>query len=65
MAHQHKAEFHQSLRNPHPECNETARQGFDEWMCRLLEEDAEELVDARAGKPVRWIPGEGWVEERK
>jgi hypothetical protein len=28
----------------------------------LPEEDAEALVDSSAGKPVRWAPGEGWVE---
>jgi hypothetical protein len=31
----------------------------------LPEEDTEALVDSSAGKPVRWIPGKGWVEGRK
>ena len=26
---------------------------------------AEALVDGSVGKPVRWVPGEGWVEERE
>ncbi|MGC9972821.1 MAG: ribbon-helix-helix domain-containing protein [Bryobacteraceae bacterium] len=32
---------------------------------RRPEEDAETLVDTSAGKPVRWVPGEGWVEGRE
>jgi hypothetical protein len=28
----------------------------------LPEEDTEALVDSSAGKAVRWVPGEGWVE---
>jgi hypothetical protein len=31
----------------------------------LREEDIEALVDNSAGKPVRWVPGEGWVEGRE
>jgi hypothetical protein len=32
------------------------------WASGLPDEDVTELVDVRAGKPVRWVPGEGWVE---
>jgi hypothetical protein len=28
-----------------------------------LPADEEGLVDMSAGKPVRWVEGEGWVEE--
>jgi hypothetical protein len=31
----------------------------------LPEEDAQDLVDSRAGHPIRWVPGKGWVEGRK
>ena len=31
----------------------------------LPEDDAEALVDSSAGKAVRWVPGEGWVEGRE
>lgn len=58
-----REELHRSLRNPHPESIELAEQGFDDWARSLPEEDAESLVDMSAVKPVRWIPGEGWVEE--
>jgi hypothetical protein len=40
------------------------KQGLEEWSLGLPEEDAEALVDTSAGKAVRWVPGEGWVEER-
>ena len=36
-----------------------------EWTRGLPEEDAEALVDSNAGKPVRWVSGEGWVEGRE
>ena len=60
-----REELRRSLRAPHPEAAVVAEAGIDEWADRLPDEDASGLVDARAGKPVRWIPGEGWVEERK
>ena len=51
-----------SLENPHPESREFAEQGFEEWSRGLPDEDAAALVDSRAGKPVEWVPGSGWVE---
>jgi hypothetical protein len=61
----HHADLHQSLQNPHPESAELAEHGFEEWTHGLPEEDTEALVDTSAGKPVRWVPGEGWVEGRE
>ena len=58
-------ELRRSLENPHPESNELAEQGLEEWTRGLPDEDTEGLVDSRAGKPVRWVPGEGWVEGRE
>ena len=60
-----RAELRRSLQNPHPESAELADEGLTEWARSLPEEDTEALVDSRAGKPVRWVPGEGWVEERE
>ena len=60
-----REELRRSLRSPHPEATVVAEAGLDEWGDRLPDEDASGLVDARAGKSVRWVPGEGWVEERK
>jgi hypothetical protein len=57
-----RAELRRSLRNPHPDTAELAEQGFKEWTRGLPKEDAAALVDGNAGKPVRWVPGEGWVE---
>jgi hypothetical protein len=59
-----RVELRRSLQNPHPESVELAEQGLDEWTRGLPEEDTEALVDHSAGTPVRWVPGEGWVEER-
>ena len=60
-----RMELRRSLQNPHPEGVELAEQGLEEWTRDLPEEDAEALVDRMAGKPVRWAPGEGWVEGRE
>ena len=58
-----RVELSRSLQNPHPETAELEEQGLEEWSRGLPQEDAEALVDSSAGKPVRWVPGEGWVEE--
>ena len=58
-------ELHRSLDNPHPESAELAEQGLEEWTRGLPEEDAAALVDSNAGRPIRWVSGEGWVEGRE
>jgi hypothetical protein len=58
-----RAELRRSLENPHPESAELAEEGFEEWTRSLPVEDTEALVDSSAGKPVRWVPGEGWLED--
>ncbi len=60
-----REELHRSLHNPHPESTELAEQGLEEWTRGLPEEDTEALVDGNAGKPVRWVSGEGWVAGRE
>ncbi len=51
-----------SLKNPHPEAAELAETGLADWGASLPPDD-EGLVDVNAGKPVRWLEGQGWVEE--
>ncbi|RPH63685.1 MAG: hypothetical protein EHM78_27330 [Myxococcaceae bacterium] len=60
-----RAELRRSLQNPHPESADLAEQGLEEWTRGLPEEDTEALVDSKAGTPVRWVSGEGWVEGRE
>src|ERR1039457_592727 len=60
-----REELRRSLHNPHPESVEFADEGLEAWTRSLPEDDAEALVDSSAGKAVRWVPGEGWVEERE
>lgn len=57
-------ELRRSLQNPHPESVELAEQGLEEWSRELPEEDTEALLDRSGGKSVRWVSGEGWVEDR-
>jgi Arc/MetJ-type ribon-helix-helix transcriptional regulator len=59
-----RAELRRSLQSPHPESAELAGQGLEEWARGLPAEDAEAIVDRRAGKAVRWVPGKGWLEGR-
>ncbi len=63
LAWRRREALRQSLRSPHPESEEMAELGLREWTATLPEEDAADLVDPKAGKPVRWTPGEGWREE--
>ncbi|MBM3726224.1 MAG: hypothetical protein FJW40_12450 [Acidobacteria bacterium] len=58
-----RAELRRSLENPHPEATQLVDQGFEEWIRGLPEEDGEALVVSSAGKAVRWVPGEGWVQD--
>ena len=60
-----REELHRSLHNPHCEIAELAGQGLEEWTRGLPEEDSAALVDSNAGRPIRWVSGEGWVEGRE
>ena len=60
-----REDLRRSLQNPHPESAELADEGLEAWARSLPEDDTEALVDNSAGKPVRWISGEGWAEGRE
>lgn len=57
-------QLHRALENPHPESEEWAELGFDDWAAQLPTEDVSELVDPDAGIEIRWQAGEGWREVR-
>ena len=65
LGRRRRDELRRSLQNPHPESAELAEQGLEEWTRGLPEEDTEALIDSNAGRPVRWVSGEGWVEGRE
>lgn len=60
-----REELRRSLRHPHPESEEIANLGMDEWAKGLPEEVGDELVDPAAGKEVRWSAEQGWVEVKE
>ena len=60
-----RQELRQSLQNPHRDSVDLAEQGLEEWQRSLPDEDVSALVDLSLSKPVRWVPGEGWMEERE
>ena len=64
LDHRRRLDLRRSLENPHPETAELAEQGIEEWARLLPDEDAESLVDPSALRPIRWVPGEGWVADR-
>jgi hypothetical protein len=57
-----RAELLRSVRHPHPEAAEMSDAGLAAWGAGLPAED-DGLVDMTAGRPVRWVEGQGWVEE--
>jgi len=65
LAHRRREELRRSLRNPHPDTAGLSGSGLEDWAASLPEEDAAALVNRRAGKPVRWVPGKGWAEGPK
>jgi hypothetical protein len=62
LDHRRRDELRRSLQNPHTESAELAEQGLEEWVRGLPDEAADGLVDVSGGNPVRWVPGEGWME---
>ena len=57
-----REELRRSLRKPHVESHALAKAGEHEWLTALPDGDGD-LVDLAEGQAVRWIPGEGWVEQ--
>jgi hypothetical protein len=58
-----REELHRSLQNPHSESVEFTDAGLEAWSLSLPDEDVAALVDGNCGKAVRWVPGDGWVED--
>ena len=54
-----------SLRSPHEESLSSKDDDLAAWAATLPSEDASAIVGRRAGSPVRWIPGKGWVRGRR
>lgn len=62
LVRRRRNELMRSLSNPHPEAAELADAGVAEWGASLPSGD-DDLVDASAGKPVRWVEEQGWIED--
>jgi hypothetical protein len=56
-------ELRRWLLNPHPESTGLVDLGLGAWFNSLPQEDTAALVDESVGKSIRWISGEGWVDE--
>lgn len=64
LARRRSKELRRSLEHPHPDGDDLAEAGMDEWAASLADAD-DGLVDMAAGTPVRWVEGRGWVEGPK
>ena len=62
LVRRRRLELLRSLESPHPEAASLADVGLEDWAATFHPDD-EDLVDINAGKPVRWIEGQGWIEE--
>jgi len=62
LVRRRREELLRSLRSPHPEASELADMGLSGWVASLPADD-EGLVDEDAGRAVRWVEGQGWVED--
>lgn len=60
-----RADLRRSLQNPHSESADLAEQGLEDWLRGLPDENAEALVDTSVGKQIRWVPGQGWMEDQE
>ena len=54
--------FVRSVHSPHAETAECVDVGVSDWTADLSGDEG--LVDMAAGTPVRWVEGQGWIEER-
>jgi metal-responsive CopG/Arc/MetJ family transcriptional regulator len=62
LARRRHDEMRRSLEHPHSDIADLADSGLEEWITSLPPDD-EALVDVNAGTAVRWVEGEGWIEE--
>jgi hypothetical protein len=62
LVRRRREELLKSLKSPHPEAAELVEAGLAAWGQSLSADDVG-IVDVSAGKPVRWVGGQGWVEE--
>ncbi len=60
-----RALIRRSLDAPHPEGAVLVEEGLADWAADLPAEDAAALLDRKAGRTVRWTPGEGFTEVRR
>ncbi|HTO88545.1 MAG TPA: ribbon-helix-helix domain-containing protein [Thermoanaerobaculia bacterium] len=60
-----REELRRSLARPHPETQELADAGLDDWGRGSKPSDSSELLDPGAGRRVRWVAGKGWVQAKR
>ena len=61
VARRRRAALLASVRSPHPETTQLVDGGLADWTSELP--DDEGLLDTSGGTAVRWVEGQGWIEE--
>lgn len=61
LARRRREALLQSINSPHPETTDLIDTGLADWTHELP--DDEGLVDPTGGTAVRWVEGQGWIEE--
>ncbi len=61
LARRRRAALLNSVHQPHPETTDSGDTSLGDWTADLP--DDEGLVDVAGGTAVRWVDGQGWVEE--
>lgn len=60
-----REELRRSAAGPHPETQELADAGLNDWDRGSKPGDSTDLLDSSAGKMVRWVARKGWVEAKR
>jgi hypothetical protein len=61
LARRRREDLLRSVRQPHPETADFVDSGLRDWASDLPVDEG--LVDLAGGTAVRWVEGQGWVEE--
>lgn len=61
LARRRRDNLLRSIRAPHAETTELVDTSLADWTADLPGDEG--LVDPAAGTPVRWVEGQGWIEE--
>lgn len=63
LARRRRNALAQSIGSPHRETTDLVDMGLADWTHDVREDEG--LIDPGSGTAVRWVEGQGWIEESK